>query len=1553
MLKLNPLDHPICLIPPDRLTRGSSWHGHVPFAMFLVDLLRPRIIVELGTQYGDSYCAFCQAVKELNIDTACYAVDTWRGDPHVGSYGANVLADLRAHHDPLYGSFSRLIQSTFDEALEHFSDGTVDLLHIDGYHTYESVKHDFESWLSKMSPHGLVLFHDTNVRERDFGVRKFWEELRSQYPHFEFLHGSGLGILAVGELRSEELRELFQLPEEERIRIRNFFFNLGHQLTTKLKDEAKASQLKEQATQLQELKEDLESKKDVHIPRLEKGLQQKASHIADLEASLEQKASQVAKLETDLAEKVAEITSLKTNLQEKTAHVADLESSLEERSSQIAELESSLEEKASRIARLEQELSRRESDTGKLRRRVTNLEAERAAVYSSYSWRITTPLRTGYHGLQWMLRSVRRASILIGWLFTGQFRRAGNALLRYYVSSVPLRIRAMVPIRLRHAVMRWLTAPQCGELFNAKSRHEDEGLTWFQDSLSNTTVSRLPGVLSKNPGSPTILVCAHNAGGQLYGAEWSLLDVLDGFVSCRYNVVAVLPGAENPRYISELISRSMEVVAFSYPWWRASQTVRQATVAVFEALIDRYCIDAVHVNTIMLREPLMAARRKSIPAVVHAREVISHDEALCRQIGACPDSIIKEVVANADYIIANSKTTAACYDTKGRTIVLPNSIDIDEFDIGNDIDASQVFVGLISSNIVKKGIFEFAAVAERLKDTSPNLRFLLIGEQNHHVAAIRRAQKHHGRHSNLDIVGYIQSPIDAVSKVNIVVNLSHFQESFGRTVLEAMAARRPVVAYDWGAIPELIVHGETGYLVPYRDVDRTALCLERLAQEPSLITKMGEAARDVAVHGYAKQRFAETLREVYTQIIGDSRRDSLSRLPPSFQRTQVCDVSVIVPNYNYAHYLPERLVSIINQTVTPREIIFLDDASSDNSIEVARHILEQSSIPFTIIRNETNAGTYQQWLRGIAEANGEFIWIAEADDICEPDTLATLAAAMQDGRVVIAYCQSKRIDENGIVTAPDNLHHTNELDPERWRKNYRELGVREVVDYLVYRNTMPNASACLLRRSAIGDIEKELSRARFCGDRLLYAHLLRHGDVSYIARPLNSFRRHSGTVTASLGKTIEYLEEVVSVKKYMCESFPIHPSQLPRMVHFLDKDYKVEGVNENSQCPAVRATLAAIAAQVTQNRRFGFITTNNASFDGGSEVLWRECARRLRGLGHDVVILIRKWDPPPPYLDDFAELGIKPYFKEEEGFERIVGLEPDLVVVSIGDQDEGIEYYGDLRRRGIPYVVINQLTKEPRFWPIRKGCKDKVRDGYTGAERVFFTCENNHRVMEQRLRCELPRWARHYNPCHTNPNAVLPFPSVSQGINLAVPAKILLVHKGQDLIVEVMKQGKWKERDVTIDFYGVGADEERLKEMVNKAGLGDKFVFHGKIAFIGREHEIPQIWLHNQAILLPSRMEGLPIMLVSAMLSARVPIVTNIGGHAEVIEDGVTGFIASDPTPEALDDAMERAYQRRHEWEEIGRRAKQAMLNYLPQDPVGDAVNNILEVVRLEAAHGA
>jgi Methyltransferase domain/Glycosyl transferase family 2 len=239
MSNFNILEHPICLSLPRRTVPFPSWRQHVPFAMLLIDILKPRTLVELGVHYGDSYSAFCQAIAELQLRTTCYGVDTWKGDPHASFYGSEVLADLKSHHDPLYGSFSYLIQSTFDEALQHFSNGTIDLLHIDGFHTYEAVKHDFETWLPKVSARGVILFHDISEKQTDFGVWKLWDEVKARYPHFEFLHGHGLGLIAVGEHPPQELSWLFEANEKEITSIQNFFFCLGSRLTDKIELSAK------------------------------------------------------------------------------------------------------------------------------------------------------------------------------------------------------------------------------------------------------------------------------------------------------------------------------------------------------------------------------------------------------------------------------------------------------------------------------------------------------------------------------------------------------------------------------------------------------------------------------------------------------------------------------------------------------------------------------------------------------------------------------------------------------------------------------------------------------------------------------------------------------------------------------------------------------------------------------------------------------------------------------------------------------------------------------------------------------------------------------------------------------------------------------------------------------------------------------------------------------------------------------------------------------------------------------------------------------------------
>jgi hypothetical protein len=193
----------------------SSWIEHIPFAFFLTDALKPKVFVELGTHFGASYFAFCQAIEQSGLKTKAFAVDHWQGDEHAGLYDKEVFEYVSKINNQAFSHFSNLLKMSFDEANKLFDDGSIDLLHIDGLHTYEAVKHDYELWLPKMSEKGVVIFHDTAVKEGDFGVWRLMDELKTKFPYFEFSHGYGLGVLCTGKKVHPDFLEFVKMAGDD------------------------------------------------------------------------------------------------------------------------------------------------------------------------------------------------------------------------------------------------------------------------------------------------------------------------------------------------------------------------------------------------------------------------------------------------------------------------------------------------------------------------------------------------------------------------------------------------------------------------------------------------------------------------------------------------------------------------------------------------------------------------------------------------------------------------------------------------------------------------------------------------------------------------------------------------------------------------------------------------------------------------------------------------------------------------------------------------------------------------------------------------------------------------------------------------------------------------------------------------------------------------------------------------------------------------------------------------------------------------------------------
>ncbi len=202
----------------------TAWFGHTAFAFWLSENHQPKIFVELGTHFGFSYFAFCHGLSKQMYDKKCYAIDTWQGDKHAGEYSEEVYKYVNDYNNEYFRSFSTLMRGYFDDYMHMFDDNSIELLHIDGLHTYDAVKHDFETWLLKMcKERGIILFHDTHEHQSNFGVHILWDELKGQYPYFEFPQSHGLGILFVGNSYDLAITELVNLKDDDIINCQNYF----------------------------------------------------------------------------------------------------------------------------------------------------------------------------------------------------------------------------------------------------------------------------------------------------------------------------------------------------------------------------------------------------------------------------------------------------------------------------------------------------------------------------------------------------------------------------------------------------------------------------------------------------------------------------------------------------------------------------------------------------------------------------------------------------------------------------------------------------------------------------------------------------------------------------------------------------------------------------------------------------------------------------------------------------------------------------------------------------------------------------------------------------------------------------------------------------------------------------------------------------------------------------------------------------------------------------------------------------------------------------------
>ena len=528
------------------------------------------------------------------------------------------------------------------------------------------------------------------------------------------------------------------------------------------------------------------------------------------------------------------------------------------------------------------------------------------------------------------------------------------------------------------------------------------------------------GAVAHDAAFPTILLCAHVSGHHLFGGERSFLDILDAFATMPVNVVVTLPSGNNSAYLSEVCRRSTGAYVFAYPQWTDNRPGCEWLQLVFSEIILRHDVAMVHANTIVLLEPLIAARRLNRQTLVHARELISLDDSLRERIALSAQEIILEVFRRTDYVIGNSRATCQLFAREGRTFYVPNAVSLDDFDMPNEIDG-RIRFGIVSSNIPKKGVGDFLEVARLCEGRTDRAEFVVIGPDNDQTRQWKADVAAGRLPASVTFAGYRETPAEAMAELNVLLNLSSFAESFGRTVAEAMAARRPVIAYEWGALPELVRHGRNGFLVPYRNLESVADAVVALAGDGDAVARMGEAGRASVAEGFSQDRLRDHLADAYGAIFARDMHDRRTSLaggttPPPM-------TTVVVPVYNAPDEVAECLESVLRHTdLQHARVLAIDDASPDQRVRgVLDTYAETEGV--RILRNTRNLGYTATINRGLREAGDDDVVLLNSDAVVSPKWLEGLRAA--------AYA---RADVGTVTAMSDNagafsFPHQGEANP--------------------------------------------------------------------------------------------------------------------------------------------------------------------------------------------------------------------------------------------------------------------------------------------------------------------------------------------------------------------------------------------------------------------------------------------------------------------------------------------------------------------------------------------
>ena len=370
------------------------------------------------------------------------------------------------------------------------------------------------------------------------------------------------------------------------------------------------------------------------------------------------------------------------------------------------------------------------------------------------------------------------------------------------------------------------------------------------------------------------------------------------------------------------------------------------------------------------------------------------------------------------------------------------------------------------------------------------------------------------------------------------------EEPFGSVVIESMNVGVPVVGFkDVGGFADIVTK-ETGILIPNLDIDVMAKTLEFLIKNKNIIEKLGRASESLINNNFIFKDYIYSL----LNIMGINYKK----------------VSVIVPNYNYANYIQRRLDAIISQTYPIYQILVLDDMSSDNSVSIIQKYIKTSPIEIELDLNKKNSGSvFKQWAKGIKMCKGDYLWIAEVDDLSMPNFLEVAMKGFNNEKVVLSYTQSKIMNKKGQIIENNYLNYTDDIDQRKWESNYVISGKEEIANSLAVKNTILNVSGVIFKKRSIDDIPEDFYKLKVAGDWFFYVWLLScGGDVAYNSESLNIHCRHDDSTSGKKGTKLEkHMDEIIFMQNYIENKTNLSLDVKQKMQKYRERISKYLGIN--------------------------------------------------------------------------------------------------------------------------------------------------------------------------------------------------------------------------------------------------------------------------------------------------------------------------------------------------------------------------------------------------------